>query len=196
MLNYPLEFSFKVIAFNPQVKVTDASGQVVLYVKQKALALKEDIKVFADEAQTRQLYQLKANKIIDFSAQYNITSANGGAALGAVKRKGMRSIFKATYNILDTGGGEIGAIREENGWIKVADALFGELPILGIFSGYVFNPAYLVDYQGKTVLYLKKLPAFLEGKFRVEKRGDYADSAEGLLISSVVMTLMLERMRG
>ena len=195
MLNYPLNFSFKVIAFNPQVKVTDASGNVVLYVKQKALALKEDIKIFADEAQARQLYQLKANKIIDFSAQYNITTP-GGASLGAVKRQGMRSIFKASYNILDAGGGEAGTIHEENGWIKVADAVLGELPILGIFSGYLFNPAYLVDYKGNTVLYLKKQPAFLEGKFTVERRGEFSDADEGLLISSVVMTLMLERMRG
>ncbi|HKZ70172.1 MAG TPA: hypothetical protein VJ020_08830 [Anaerolineales bacterium] len=196
MLNYPLNFSFKIVAFNPQVKVTDAGGNVVLYVKQKALALREDIKIFADEGQTRQLYQLKTNKIIDFSATYNITNAATGAALGALKRQGMRSIFKATYNILDGAGGEAGLIHEENAWVKVADALLGEVPILGIFSGYLFNPAYLVDFKGKTALYLKKQPAFLEGKFTVEKRGDFSDADEGLLISSVVMTLMLERMRG
>ena len=51
MFTYPLNLSFKIIAFNPQVKVTDPSGQTVLYVKQKALALKEAVKVFADEGQ-------------------------------------------------------------------------------------------------------------------------------------------------
>jgi uncharacterized protein YxjI len=195
MLNYPLNFSFKVIAFNPQVKVTDASGSVVLYVKQKALALKEDIKIFADEGQSRQLYQLKADRIIDFSAKYNITSA-AGAPVGQVRRQGMRSIFKATYNILDANGADAGNIHEENAWVKVADALLGELPVLGIFSGYLFNPVYLVEYRGQTVLALKKQPAFLEGKFLVEKRGNFTDADEGLLLSSVVMTLMLERMRG
>lgn len=195
MLNYPLTFSFKVIAFNPQVKVTDASGNVVLYIKQKALALKEDIKIFADEGQSRQLYQLKADRIIDFSARYNITSA-AGQAVGQVKRQGMRSILKAAYNILDASGAEVGLIHEENAWIKVADALLGELPLVGILSGYLFNPAYLVDYRGQTVLYLKKQPAFLEGKFTVEKRGNFSDTDEGLLLSSVVMALMLERMRG
>jgi hypothetical protein len=195
MLNYPLTFSFKIVAFNPQVKVTDASGQTVLYVKQKALALKEDVKIFADEGQQRQLYQLKANKIIDFSAQYNITSATG-QPMGAVKRQGMRSMFKATYNIVDVSGGEAGLIHEENGWVKVADALLGELPFVGILSGYFFNPAYLVDYRGQTALYLKKQPAFLEGRFTVEKRGSFSDADEGLLLSSIVMALMLERTRG
>jgi uncharacterized protein YxjI len=195
MLNYPLNFSFKIIAFNPQVKVTDASGNVVLYIKQKALALREDIKIFADEGQTRELYQLKADRIIDFSARYNITSA-AGQSVGQVKRQGMRSILKASYNILDAGGTDVGLIHEENAWVKVADALLGELPFVGILSGYLFNPAYLVDYKGQPVLYLKKQPAFLEGKFTVEKRGNFSDADEGLLLSSVVMALMLERSRG
>jgi len=58
------------------------------------------------------------------------------------------------------------------------------------------NPAYLVEYRGNTVLYLKKQPAMLEGRFTVEKRGDFTDADEGLLMSSVIMTMMLERTRG
>lgn len=191
MFNYPLNLSFKLIAFNPQVKVTDASGQTALYVKQKALALKEDVKIFADDAQQRQLYQMKANKIIDFSAQYNITRPEGGP-VGAVKRQGMRSLWKASYNIVDPGGAEVGLIHEENPWIKVLDGLVSDIPFLGMF----INPAYLVDLRGQTVLYLKKQPAVFEGKFTLEKRGDFSEADEGLLLSSIIMMLMLERVRG
>ena len=191
MLNYPLTLSFKVIAFNPQVRVTDSSGNLVLYVKQKALALKEDVKIFSDDGQKNQLYQLKANKIIDFSAQYNITTPSGGA-LGSVKRQGMASLWKATYNIVDAAGAEAGLIHEENTWLKVLDGLVSDIPFVGMF----INPAYLVEYRGSTVLYLKKQPAMLEGRFTVEKRGDFSDADEGLLMSSVIMTMMLERSRG
>ncbi len=191
MYNYPLTLSFKIIAFNPQVKITDASGQTVLYVKQKALAFKEDIKIFADEAQQKQLLQMKANKIIDFSAQYNISRPDG-MAVGAVKRQGMRSLWKAAYNIVDAGGADIGLIHEENPWIKVLDALVSDIPFVGMF----INPAYLVDARGKTALYLKKQPAMLEGKFILEKRGDYNEADEQLLLASVIMMLMLERLRG
>jgi uncharacterized protein YxjI len=191
MYNYPLNLSFKIIAFNPQVKITDASGQTVLYVRQKALALKEDVKVFADEAQQSQLFQMKANKIIDFSAQYNITRPEG-SQVGAVRRQGMRSLWKATYNIVDVAGAEVGLIHEENPWIKVLDGLLNEVPFVGMF----INPAYLVDLRGQTVMYLKKQPAFLEGKFTLDKRGDFSDADEGLLLSSVIMMLLLERSRG
>lgn len=191
MLNYPLNLSFKVIAFNPQVRVTDSTGQLVRYVKQKALALKEDIKIFADEAQQQQLFQMKANKIIDFSAQYNITTPSG-QSVGAVKRKGMRSIWKATYLILDAAGNEVGTITEENPWLKVLDSLVSDIPFLGM----LINPAYLVNMRGQLVLYLKKQPAFLEGKFTLDKRGEVAAADEDLLMCSIIMTMMLERTRG
>ena len=191
MFNYPLNLSFKIVAFNPQVKITDAAGQTVLYVKQKALALKESVKVFADESQQSALYQIQANKIIDFSATYNIATSAGGA-VGAVKRQGMRSLWKASYNMVDANGAEAGLIHEENPWLKVLDGLVSDIP----FVGMLINPAYLVDLRGQTVLYLKKQPAFFEGKFTLDKRGDFSDADEKLLLPSIIMMLLLERSRG
>jgi len=191
MFNYPLNLSFKIVAFNPQVKITDASGQTVLYVKQKALAIKEAVKVFADERQQAELYNIKANKIIDFSAQYNITTF-AGSPVGTVKRQGVKSLWKATYNILDNSGVQVGLIHEESPWIKVLDGLLSDVPFVGMF----INPAYLVDLQGQTVLYLKKQPAWLEGKFTLTKRGQFSEAEEALLLPSIIMMLLLERMRG
>lgn len=191
MFNYPLNLSFKVVAFNPQIKITDASGQTVLYVKQKALALKEAVKVFADERQQTELYNIKANKIIDFSAQYNITTF-AGSPVGTVKRQGMKSLWKATYDVLDNSGAQVGLIHEENPWTKVLDGLLSDIPFVGMF----INPAYLVDLQGQTVLYLKKQPAWLEGKFTLTKRSQFSEAEEALLLPSIIMMLLLERMRG
>lgn len=195
MLNYPLTMSFKIVAINPQVTVTDAGGQVVAYVKQKAFRLKEDITIFGDVEQTRPLYRMNANRILDFNANYTITTPDG-QTVGSVYRPGARSIWKASYTINDPGGNGIGLIHEENAWIKVIDALAGEIPVLGMFTGYLFNPAYLVDLRGQTAYYLKKQPAFLEGIFILEQRGPIAEEDEGVAIAGTIMALMLERMRG
>lgn len=195
MLNYPLEMSFKIVAINPQVRVTDANGQLIAYVKQKAFKLREDITIFADEAQTRPLYRINANRILDFNASYTITTPEG-QPIGSVYRPGARSIWKAQYTISDAAGQEIGLVHEENAWVKVIDALAGELPVIGMFTGYFFNPAYFVDLRGQNALYLKKQPAFLEGKFLLEKRGDFPEHEEGLLLAGTLMSLMLERARG
>lgn len=195
MLNYPLDLSFKIISFGPQVRVTDAAGRLIAYVKQKALKLREDVRIYADEGQQRQLYQINASRILDFRANYAITTA-AGESIGAVRRPGMRSIWKTNYLILDTAGAEIGLIHEENPWIKVVDGLVGELPVIGMFTGMFLNPAFLVDLRGQTVLYLKKQPAVFESKFTIEKRGDFSDRDEALLLSSVIMTMLMERDRG
>jgi uncharacterized protein YxjI len=195
MLNYPLELSFKIIAINPQVRMSDARGQLVAYVKQKAFRLREDVTIFADEAQTQPLYRIQANRILDFNAAYTITTPQG-QPIGQVRRPGLRTIWKAHYSITDVNGNEIGLIHEENAWVKVMDALFGELPIVGMFAGYLFNPAYLVDVRGQTALYMKKQPAFLEGKFTIEQRGQLHEQDEPVVMSSIIMALMMERTRG
>ena len=108
----------------------------------------------------------------------------------------MRSIWKTHYDILD-GENIAMSINEENPWIKVFDALFSEIPIIGAFSGYVFHPVYLVSRQdGNVVMRLEKQPAFFEGKFLVEKKAQLSEVEEQRALLSLMMMLLLERTRG
>ena len=195
-MNYPLRLSFKLLAIASQIYIRDSQGNLLGYVKQKLLKLKEDINVFADEQQARHLFNIKADRVLDFSANYRFTDAQGNH-LGSIKRKGMRSIFKANYEIYDASGALVMQIHEENGWIKVIDALAGELPIIGMFTGYFFNPSYLIDRSnGTTVARLKKQPAFFEGIFELEKLGNLSDEEETRVLLSVLTMTLLERARG
>lgn len=195
-MNYPLNLSFKLLALASQIYIRDANGQLLGYVKQKLLKIKEDINVFADEQQTQHLYNIKADRIIDFSAKYNFTDAQGGA-LGSIRRKGMRSIFRANYEIHDASGVQSMQINEENGWIKVVDALVGELPIVGMFTGYFFNPAYIVSrMDGTPVVRLQKQPAFFEGVFKAEQLASMSDEEQVRSLLSVLTMTLLERSRG
>ncbi len=194
-LNYPLTLSFKIIALAPQLTVTDANGNLIVYVKQKLFKLKEAVTVFGDEQQSQPLFNLKADRVIDFSARYNFTDQQG-ISVGAVKRQGMRSLWKARYDILE---GETATmnIQEENGWVKVMDGLFGEIPILGIFSGYVFHPAYLVSHpDGGVVMRIEKQAAFFEGVFKIEKQNEMSVGDEKRVLLSLIMMVLLERGRG
>ena len=194
-MNYPLNLSFKILALARQLSVTDASGRLIFYVKQKAFKLKEAVTVFADAEQTQSLYSINANKVLDFSARYTFTDRNG-RVLGSVKRQGMKSLWKAHYDILD-GETPVMTIKEESPWTKVLDSLVGEIPILGMFTGYLFHPAYLVTRQnGAVVLRLEKQPAFFEGKFVVQKQGEMDQTEEERAILSLLMMVLLERHRG
>ena len=194
-LNYPLQLSFKIMAMAPQISVTDASGNLVAYVKQKLFKLKEAVTVFADVKQTQPLYKMNADRVLDFSARYHFADTQG-TPLGSVKRQGMKSLWKAHYDILD-GDNPVMSIQEESPWIKVADAILDQIPLVGLISGYIFHPAYLVSRpDGTAVMRLEKQPAFFEGKFKIEKKADLDPTEEQRVLLSLLMMILLERTRG
>ena len=194
-MEYPLDLSFKLLSWGPQISVTDAGGNLVFYVKQKALKLKEAVTVFADVEQTQTLYTMSADRVLDFSARYNFAD-QAGTGLGSVKRQGVKSLWKSHFDIMD-GETVVLTIQEENPWVKILDALFTSIPIVGMFSGYVFHPAYLVSRpEGGVVMRLEKLPAFFEGKFKIEKKTDLEATEETRALLSLLMMLLLERARG
>src|SRR5688500_16782329 len=177
-MKYPLQLSFKLLALASQIYIRDADGELIGYVKQKLLKLREDINVFADENQTQHLFNIKADRVLDFSAKYNFTDARGNF-LGSIKRRGMRSIFKASYEIYDARDDQVMKINEENGWIKVIDPFIGEPPVVGMFTGYFFNPSYVVTRMDDSpVARLAKQPAFFEGKFQMSKLGEIGAEEE------------------
>lgn len=194
-MQFPVRLEFKKIALAPQITVTDASGQTIFYVKQKLLKLRESVTVFADSSQAKPLYNITADKVIDFSARYHFRDANG-VSLGSVKRRGRKSLWKAHYEIYD-GNEIVGTIEEENAWAKVGDALFGEIPVIGLFAGYVFNPTYAVTRpDGTVIVKIKKQPSLLESSFIIDEAVDISESAETRTVLAILMMTLLERARG
>ena len=102
--------------FGNTIRIFDETKtNLLLYVKQKAFKLKEDITMFADEAQTRPVLKINARNIIDFSAAYDVTDVATGEKIGVLRRKGMMSSFVMdAWEILDKNDAIIGSIKEES----------------------------------------------------------------------------------
>ncbi len=191
-MNFPLSMTFKVAAFAPQIYVQDANGNNICYVRQKLLKLRENISIFKDESKSEIISEIHADRIIDFSATYRFLDATG-VEYGSVKRKGMRSLWKTHYEVFEQGLSY--TIREGNPWTKVIDALLGEVPILGMFTGYFFNPHYdVTDNNGMLCYTLKKEPSFFGRKFTLTKQQETGDDL--LTVMSLIMMTLLERRRG
>lgn len=195
-LDFPLSLQFKISTFTNDFTVKDTYGNTVAYVKQKLFKFIEEITVFTDESQTTEAYRIKANKWIDFSAAYTFFD-NQGKDIGKVARKGWASLWKANYEVYNTAQQQEFVIREENAWIKVADALFVQIPIIGLFTGYFFNPAYKVsDMKGTVVARLEKEPSFWGRKFSVTKLTDISAEEQERIVLALTMMILLERRRG
>jgi len=195
---FPLKLSFKIAALAPQIYVRDASGNEILYVRQKILKLKDKIRVFADSSQTNQLYEIDADRVLDWSARFTFTDTQG-RVLGAVGRLGAKSLWRATYEVADAAGRQIFLIEEENPWVKVLDRLLEEIPILGMFTGFFFNPRYDVKRTdtGQIALRLSKRRSLLGSEFEItNEAGQLADDEEVAVVLAVLIMTLHERHRG
>ena len=196
IMTFPLEFEFKVLALAPQFFVRDSSGRPVAYVKQKLFKLKEDISVFEDESQQNILFKIKANQWIDWSASYQMYDKDNHE-IGKVGRKGARSLWKATYEIYDETGMQEFKIEEENAFVKIMDGLFSEVPVLGLFTGYFFNPKYnITNANGELVAVFSKEPSFWGKKFILNQVTPLPEIEELRVILGLIMMVLLERSRG
>lgn len=194
---FPLNFSFKISTLSNDFVAKDASGNTIAYVRQKMLKLIDEIVVFSNESKSETLYTIKANKWIDFSAAYNFVNASSGLEIGKIARKGWASIWKAHYEIFDKNQQQDMVVREEKPWVKVGDAMFSEIPVLGIFTGYLFHPSYIVSRtDGTQLVRIKKESSFLGRQFSVTQLADFKAGEEERIVLGLMMMILLERRRG
>jgi uncharacterized protein YxjI len=196
-LQYPLTLNFKIAALAPQISVADASGREILYVRQKLLKLRDKIKVFSDSSQSQELYEINADRILDFSARFVFTDRQG-RTVGAIQRQGTRSIWKATYDIQEASGRDLFRVQEEQPWLKVIDYFVEEIPFVSIFAGYLFSPTYGVQRlaTGQTALRITKHRTLLSRTFTIDNlEGQLPETEEVATVLGIMIMVLHERRR-
>ena len=73
--------------FGGAFHVYDPAGQVVLFASMKAFKLKEDIRLYDNEEKHAELLLIQARRVLDFSAEYDVTDSQTGEKVGVLKRK-------------------------------------------------------------------------------------------------------------
>lgn len=90
------------------------NGQLVLFSEQKMFKLREDIRVYADEGKTQEVLMIKARQILDFSAAFDVVDSASGQKIGALRRKGLASLLRDEWEILDVSDNVIGKLFEDS----------------------------------------------------------------------------------
>ncbi len=97
--------------------IYDPEGRLAFFSRMKAFKLKEDIRLYTDESMQTEVLTIKARQIIDFSAAYDVVDSLKGEKVGALKRKGMKSIFKDEWIIMNEEDREKGLIKEDSAFL-------------------------------------------------------------------------------
>lgn len=105
--------------FGASFHVYTADDQLLGFTRQKAFKLKEDIRVFEDEAMSKPLMTVQARQIVDFSAAYDMVDATEGSKVGATRRKGWTSILRDAWEVLDANDQPVASVKEDSGGLAL-----------------------------------------------------------------------------
>ena len=195
-MQFPLQITFKISTITNDFRVHDAEGREQAFVRQKLFKLKEEVSVFSDESRSKLSFRIKADRWLDFSATYRFLDAQDNE-IGRIVRQGFKSLWKASYQIYDEKLQADFSISEDNPFVKIMDGIFGDLPLIGLFSGYFFNPSYIITRpDGKAIARLKKKKSFFGRRFSVQKLSEFESGEENRLVLGLMMMILLERSRG
>ena len=189
-MDYPLFIKFKKVALSSRFSLLDMNGQTLAYVKKKMLKLKEEINVFKERDMQNLLFTIKADRIVDFSAAYTFFDQNN-QHFGAIKREGMRSMWRASY-LITGDNNEVLSCTEDSVFIRFMDGFLGNF-----LGGLFFHPSYTVKRQdGTPIMQLKKMRSITESKFKITLLGEITETEEMKILLGLMMMVILERIRG
>jgi hypothetical protein len=122
------------------------AGGPVAFVRQKKLAVKEDIRFYADENETTELFRLKARSMLDIGgSRYDVLS--GDEKIGFLRHKFRESLLRSTWHIGGPDEDEIGIARERSLPGAIARRVVDFVPYVGGFIPIPYNFEILSDGQ-------------------------------------------------
>ena len=119
----------KIFSLAPCFYVQDELGNALAFLRKKVFTWKDDIRLFTDESQSMELLRIKARKIIDWGAAFDVTDSINNQKVGVLKRQGWKSVLRKQWIIMDALDQEIGRIREDSATLAfVRRFIFALLP--------------------------------------------------------------------
>ncbi len=109
----------------------------VAFVRQKKLAIKEDIRFYADESQTEELFRIKARSLMEFGGRYDVTTP-AGEKIGVLGKVFGKSLLRSTWSIMDANEQELGIAKERSQFWAIVRRVIDAVPY-GDFIPIVFH---------------------------------------------------------
>lgn len=105
----PVANLYKVSALAPG----DEAGAPVAFVRQKKLAIREDLRFFSDESESAELFRVKARQVVDVGGRYDVTTV-AGDRIGVLQRRFAQTLLRTTWAILDADEGPVADVTESS----------------------------------------------------------------------------------
>jgi hypothetical protein len=145
------------------------AGPPVAYVRQKKLAIKEDIRFYADESESDELFRLKARSVLDFGgSQYDVLVDED--RIGLLRHKFLESLYRSTWHIGGPDEQEVAIARESSTAIGILRRVIDFVPYVGGLIPIPYNFEIVID--GEVVGRMNRKFARVRDQYVLDLSGD------------------------
>lgn len=90
-----------------------ADGTPLAFCRQKRMAIREDIRFFADESEIEELFRIKARQVFEVGGRYDVTTP-AGERIGVLEKVFGKSLLRSTWRVLDAAEHEVAWTHEKS----------------------------------------------------------------------------------
>jgi len=120
------------------------AGGPIAFVRQKKLKIKEDIRFYADESESQELFRIQARTWLDTGgSRYDVLA--GEEKIGTLDHVLGKSLLRTTWRVRDAQEEEVAIARERSQVAAIARRLIDFVPDVGGLIPIPYNFDILVD---------------------------------------------------
>ena len=136
-------------------RVFAPDGSLSGVVEQPWFRLRTELTLYADEAQTEPIFVIKNRRLAAVNMEHDLFDARTGQRLGVLRTRGLRSLFRDTWDILDADERPAGLMIEDGPWFwrRIAKFIPGR---------------HHIELGGRTVAHIEQVFHFFRREFELD----------------------------
>jgi uncharacterized protein YxjI len=179
---------FKPIANEYRISVVQEGsteeGEPILFVKQKKMKIKEDIRFRTSPDAEEHVFMIKSKSVFEFRGRHEVLD-DAGAAIGVLEKVFGKSLLRSHWYVRD-GSGEILCEAHEASWIIALVRRFAELgpDIFSLLSWLPFN--FVLNRDGEEAGRYKRVLGTFRDRYVLELDDGLEDVDRRLVLAFAV----------
>jgi uncharacterized protein YxjI len=159
-------------------------GAPILFVKQKKLSFREDIRFRLSPDDEGHLFMIKSKSVFEFRGRHEVLDSEG-SAIGLLEKDFTRSLLRSHWRVRDVSGTELLETHESSWTIAVVRRVVGLLPEWLAPLGLIpFN--FVLRREGREVGTYRRVLGKLRDRYVLEVTPELSDVDRRLLVAFAV----------
>ena len=159
-------------------------GRPLLYVKQKRMKIKEDIRFRVSPDGGDHLFMIKSKSVFEFRGRHEVLDADG-AVIGLLEKDFRRSLLRSHWHVRDAAGDEV-LEAHETSWVVALLRRFADVvsDALSALTWLPFN--FVLLREGRQVGTYRRVLGKLRDRYVLELEPELGDVDRRLIVAFAI----------